>query len=392
MNRALTAPSPSPGDSRMTKSISTPLFKVFQPEGVDAALRETLYSGFIAEGQKTAEFGRLVADFIGNPRTVVMNSCTTAITIAYRLAGVGPGTEVISTALTCVASNEPILQLGAVPVWADVDPATGMVTAGTVAPLINARTRAILVLHKEGDPARLAEILELAQRHNVKVVEDAAHAFGARYRGGKIGSRGDFACFSFQAIKHITTGDGGALTCGSEQDYLRARRLKWFGVDRNARRGESSLENDARDLQDEAVEWGYKGNMNDIAATIGIEQMKHVDRVLEAFHGNGIAYSRLLAGTPGLSLVPRSTEDYGTYWAYCLLAENRGGLIRKLAEHGVAAGQIHARNDTYRMFRESRRDLPGVDHFAARELCIRCGWWVSRDERERIASVIKSGW
>jgi dTDP-4-amino-4,6-dideoxygalactose transaminase len=319
---------------------------------------------------------------------VPVNSCTTALTIAYRLAGVGPGTEVVSTPLTCVASNEPIAQLGATPVWADVDPTTGMVTAETIAPHINERTRALLVLHKEGDPARLDGILALGKKHGIKVIEDAAHAFGARHRGAKIGSHGDFACFSFQAIKHITTGDGGAIACGSEEDYLRARKLKWFGIDRETRPAGKTFLNDVPDV----VEWGLKGNMNDIAATIGLEQMKHADRVIDAFHQNGEAYNALLQGTPGVTLIARCAEDYGIYWAYCMLVENRAGLIRKLGEHGVAAAQIHERNDTYTLFRDSRRELPGVDAFDPRELCIPCGWWVTRDERERIAHVIKSGW
>lgn len=319
---------------------------------------------------------------------MAVNSCTTALSIAYRLAGVGPGAEVIATPLTCIASNEPIVQLGGEVVWADVDPCTGMITADTIAPLITPRTRAILVLHKEGDPARLAEILDLARRHDIKVVEDAAHAFGARYRGVRIGNHGDFVCFSFQAIKHINTGDGGALLCRDHEHYMRARRLKWFGVDRETRPAGKTFLNDVPDI----VEWGFKGNMNDIAATIGIEQMKQVEWVLRRYHENGAAYGQLLAGVPGVTLVPRSSEDYATFWAYCLLVENRAGLIQKLAEHGIGAGQIHERNDTYSMFRRSRRELPGVDHFDRRELSIPCGWWVDRDERERIAHVVGSGW
>jgi len=366
-------------------AIRTPLFKVFQPPGVDAAMRETLYSGFLAEGPKTAEFTRRVAEFIGNPRTVVVNSCTMALTIAYRLAGVEPGSEVISTPLTCVASNQPILQLGATPVWADVDPRTGMVTAETIAPLVTPRTRAILVLHKEGDPARLGEILALGARHGVKIIEDAAHAFGAEYQGTRIGAQGDFACFSFQAIKHITTGDGGALTCRSESDYLRGKRLKWFGVDRDDRQGGSPWENDV-------PEWGFKGNLNDVAATIGVEQMKHVDSVLARFHANGRRYSELLKDVAGVSLIPRDPRDFETCWAYCFLVENRSGLIAKLAEHGVASGQIHPRNDTYSMFAASRRELPGTDHFAAREICIPSGFWVEPEEQQRIVEIIRSGW
>ncbi|MBM4443327.1 MAG: DegT/DnrJ/EryC1/StrS family aminotransferase [Candidatus Rokubacteria bacterium] len=368
--------------------IRTPLFKVFQPEGVDVALRDTLYSGFIAEGPKTAAFTRAIGDFIGNPRTVAVNSCTTALAIAFRLAGVGPGREVISTPLTCIASNEPIVQLGGTIMWADVDPRTGMITADTIAPHITSRTAAICVLHKEGDPARLGEILALARRHGIKVVEDAAHTFGARYDGAPIGSQGDYACFSFQAIKHITTGDGGALACGDEADYLRARKLKWFGVDREARPPRNTVLNEVPDV----VEWGFKGNMNDLAATIGLEQMKHVDAILQAFHANGIEYSRLLAAVPGIEILARSPRDFGTYWGYCLLAEGREGLVRKLAEHGVSSGQIHERNDRYSMFREFRAALPGVDHFDARELSLPCGWWVTVEERERIVDVIRKGW
>jgi perosamine synthetase len=369
----------------MLTPTTTPLFKVFQPDTIVGALQETLFSGFIAEGAKTAEFTRLVGEFVGNPRTVVMNSCTMALTIAYRLCGVEPGTEVISTPLTCVASNQPVLSLGARVVWADVDRGTGMLTAETIEPCITDRTRAILVLHKEGHPARMDEILSLARPRGIKVIEDAAHAFGAMYKGRSIGAVGDIACFSFQAVKHITTGDGGALTCRSEEDYLRARRLKWFGVDRDARTDVSAWEQDV-------PEWGYKGNMNDIAATIGIEQIAHARRIVDVFHANGARYTTLLQGIPGLTTIPVEPGDFETYWAYCLVVENRQALVRKLAEHGVASGQIHPRNDIYSMFGDSRRPLPNTDYFSARELCIPCGWWVGPEEQARIAGIIRSGW
>jgi dTDP-4-amino-4,6-dideoxygalactose transaminase len=365
--------------------IKTPLFKVFMPESVMSALGGTLFSGYIAEGQKVANFRKLLSDYIGNPRIVLVNSCTTALTIAYRLAGVGPGDEVIATPLTCVASNQPMLSLGAIPVWVDVDPNSGMVDPSDIEHLITPRTKAILVLHKEGDPARMDEILAIAKEHDLKVVEDAAHALGTRYKGVKIGNHGDYVCFSFQAIKHITTGDGGAIVCKDENDYLRARKMKWFGVDREIRGPGNPWLNDIPD-------WGYKGNMNDVAATIGIEQIKYLDEIISAFNRNGLLYSDLLAGTPGIKLIKRYPEDYSTFWAYCLLAENREGLKRKLAESGVAADQIHPRNDVYSSFSASRRKLPNVDYFSERELCLPCGWWVDEEEIRRICAIIKAGW
>jgi dTDP-4-amino-4,6-dideoxygalactose transaminase len=360
----------------------TPLFSVFMPENVDQAVSQTLHSGFIAEGNKVQEFSARIGGFIGNPRVVMVNSCTMALTIAYKASGVGPGTEVIATPITCVASNIPIKQLGGDIVWADVDPETGMVTAETIEPCITKKTKAICVLHKEGDPAEMDAIYALAKSHGIKVVEDAAHAIGARYHDDLIGSRGDFVCFSFQAIKHITTGDGGALLCGDEEDYLKARKLKWFGIDREKRENKDVWRNDIS-------EWGYKGNMNDIAATIGLAQFDHIDRLLAAFNENGKRYSELLQDVPGITQLKRDPRHFSTYWAYCLLVENREHVISELAENGIHAAQIHPRNDIYSMFNANRRELAGVDYFDPRELCLPCGWWVDANEQERIVDVLK---
>ena len=363
----------------------TPLFKVFMPESVAAAMTRTLYSGFLAEGAQVREFARLIGEYTGNPNVVPVSSCTMALTVALRLCGVGPGDEVISTPLTCIATNLPIVQLGAKIVWADCDPADGMTDPAQVEALITPRTKALIVLHKEGDPARLDEFLAIARKHGIKLIEDAAHAFGSRYKGRMIGTHGDYICYSFQAIKHITTGDGGALVCRDPEDVHAARRFKWFGVEREARTGGNTWDIDV-------THDGYKGNMNDIAATLGVEQMKHVHEVIGAFHRNGRHFERLLADVPGMTAVRRDPRDESTYWGFCALVENREGFARKMREHGVDARQIHPRNDTLSVFSEFRRPLPGVDFFDPREICLPCGWWVTPEEVERIAGVAKSGW
>ncbi|MBN1894421.1 DegT/DnrJ/EryC1/StrS family aminotransferase [bacterium] len=367
------------------QTIRTPLFKVFMPPTVKSSIEETLFSGFLAEGEKVAEFTQLVSQFIHNPQVVMMNSCTMALTIAYQLSGVGPGDEVITTPLTSIATNMPILQLGGKPVWADVDPRTGQSDPSDIEKLITQKTKAIVALHKEGDPAYLDEIHAVAKKYDIRVIEDAAHAFGAKYKGTRIGTHSDFVCFSFQAIKHITTGDGGALCCKSENDYLRARKMKWFGVERENRGTGNIWENDIQDR-------GYKGNMNDIAAAIGIAQMKHIDEIIEKFNRNGLAYSESLMGTAGITILERNPENFSTFWGYCVLADHKHNLEKKLREQGVAAHQIHPRNDVYSIFKESKRKLPQVDYFCQKELSLPCGWWVDDEERERICSIIQSGW
>ena len=359
-----------------------PLFKVFMPAEAPSLVSTVLNSGFIAEGQMVERFTEEVQNFIGHPYVVPTNSCTSALTIAYKLAGVEAGSEVITPALTCVAGNEPIALLGAKPVWCDVERETGMVTADLIAPLITENTRAIYVLHKEGAPAEIEDIYSLGESCGVKVIEDAAHAFGAKRNGKNIGTTGDYVCFSFQAIKHITTGDGGALLCKSEEDYERAKKAKWFGIDRGNRQG--------RDVwREDIIEWGLKANMNDIAGALGLSQIAHVEEILSAFHRNGRRYDEIFSKMSGIKTLRRDNRDFQTYWGYTVLVENRAEVMKALTEAGIGCGQIHVRNDIYSMFAGERRDLPNTDWVDACELSLPCGWWVNEEIQDYIIDEVK---
>lgn len=361
-----------------------PLFKVFMPRSVDRAILKTLHSGYIAEGARVQEFAGALKKFIGNPYVVPVSSCTMALTIAYELAGIGPGDEVISTPLTCIATNLPLLKLGAKIMWADCEPKTGMIDPESLPALITKKTKAIVVLHKDGDLARLAEIQKIARRHKLRIIEDAAHVFGAKYRGKKIGTTADYACFSFQAIKHLTTGDGGAIAVKTKADYVKARKLKWFGFDKEAPHKHKNI------YLDDVTVAGHKGNMNDIAATVGLAELPHTEELVATHHRNGELYTKLLAGASGVTLIARDKKNYPTYWAYTLLVENRDKVVRALEKEGVAAGIIHPRNDVYSIFKGSKRRLPGVEYYAKRELSVPCGWWVTPADVRRIANIIRN--
>ena len=164
-------------------------------------INKTLYSGYLAEGKIAEKFRLKISKFIGNNNCVLTNSCTTAITIAMKISGVGPGTEVITTPLTCIAGNQPILTLGATPVWADVSRETGMLTCETIEPLITRKTRAIYVLHKEGSPAKIEDIYKLKKKYkNLKIIEDAAHAFGAKRKKKKLDLLGTLFVSHFKQL------------------------------------------------------------------------------------------------------------------------------------------------------------------------------------------------
>lgn len=360
-----------------------PLFRVFMAprEVLLPRLEAVLYSGQISEGEPVAAFERNFGSFIGNPNCLSFYSGTAALHTALLLAGVGAGDEVISTAMTAEPTNMAILHAGAQPVWADVDPRNGNLTADSIADRIGPRTRAILVVHYGGIPAPLAAIQQIANRHGLAVIEDAAHALGARYAGESIGNHSDYVMFSLQAIKHMTTVDGGMLACRNPDGLPQGRRLRWFGIDRALPRTEVDVH-----------EIGYKYHMNNVNATIGLAQLERIAPVLDRHIANGRYFDAMLKDIPGLSVCAFEPDALPSYWFYTVLAEDRDGLSRQLTAHGIGNSLAHKRNDWHSIFAASRRDLPGLDWFYAHMLHIPCGWWVDDAAREAIVEVIRRGW
>ena len=360
-----------------------PLFKVFLPprDELMPALEGVLYGGQVAEGPPVAEFEARFAREFGFPECVATSSGTAGLHLALLLAGVRPGDEVVSTPLTAEPTNMAIRHAGARVVWADVDSRNGNLLAASVEERITGSTRAIMAVHYAGVPVSLGALRAVAERHDVPVIEDAAHALGARYGGQPIGTLSEFAVFSFQAIKHMTTVDGGMLACRSVEARREARLRRWFGIDRAA----------PRTAVDVGVV-GFKYNMNSVTATIGLAQLPHARGVIARHVANGRYYDAALRGVEGLQPCEWDAEAEPAYWLYTVRARDRDGLARRLGEQGIAAGVVHGRNDRHSVFAESRRPLPGLDRFAAEMLHLPCGWWVTDADRERVVDVIRQGW
>ena len=360
-----------------------PLFKVFlPPEGtLIPRLRDVLYSGQISEGEPVYEFERQFGHFVMQPNTLSFYSGTAALHTALILAGVQPGDDVISTAMTAEPTNMAIRHAGANVIWADVDPHNGNLSAASIAESVTRRTKAILVVHYGGIPASIRSIRAVAETHGLPVIEDAAHALGARYGGKCLGSHSEYVMFSLQAIKHMTTVDGGMLACANADDLPRGRIVRWFGIDRQASRTNVDVKT-----------VGYKYHMNNVTATIGLVQLEHIRPVIQRHIENGQYYDTALHNIPGLELCAWDSEAEPSYWFYTVLAERRDELSRRLTEHGIGNSQAHRRNDLHSVFVASRRELPGLDSFYSRMLHIPCGWWVSDEDREFIVDTIRRGW
>ena len=183
------------------------LFKVYNPPKLDVIFTKILRSGYIAEGKYVAKFKNKLGLFLKNPKVVLFNSCTSALTAAYQIAGIKKNSKVITTPLTCVAANAPLLHLGAKILWCDVDQKTGMMSLDHLEKLVDKTVKAIVILHKDGEPFEIDKLKKILKRKKskAKIIEDAAHAFGAKYKNKKIGNHGDLVAFSFQAIKQIHT-------------------------------------------------------------------------------------------------------------------------------------------------------------------------------------------
>jgi dTDP-4-amino-4,6-dideoxygalactose transaminase len=362
-------------------SEAIPLFKVHMPECIVEPLASTLLSGYIGQGPRVEEFEDGLSAWFGSRNVLTVNSGTSALQLALRLANVGFGDEVISTPMTCSASNVPIMAAGAEIVWADIDPMTGNIDPVDVERKITKRTKAILTVHWGGYPSEIGELNRIGKQYNVKVIEDAAHAFGATYQDKPIGSHSDFVCFSFQAIKHLTTGDGGALVCRETDAYKRGKLLRWYGIDRESERRDFRCEEDIK-------EWGYKFHMNDIAATIGLQQLRFVGDVLRRHRENAAYYRERLAGLNGFSLLNHRPDRMGSYWLFTVRVRQRESFIEQMKSSGVTVSQVHARNDLHTTFAEFQRTLPGVTEFASEQVSIPVGWWLTESERGFIADTV----
>ncbi len=373
-----------------------PMFRV-HVDGPSALrlIDEVFQSGFINEGTQVAKLTEALKPILGSDRLVLTNSCTSALTMAYHLAGVRPGTNVVTTPVTCIAGNTPIINLGGDIIWTDVDPASGMPTAEMIAAKINNKTKAVAIVDWAGVPAELDAIQKLCQARGVKLIQDAAHAFGARYAGRPIADFADFTCYSFQAIKHFTCGDGGALICRADADFALAKKLKWFGYDRETAKDEKGNwrgQQAGADVLEGEV--GYKFNMNNVAAAIGLAQIPHIGSIVGTHQRNAALYDNLLKSNQQIVPIKRPRGSEPAFWVYTVVLSNpsidRDELLAALSAQGIHAGVVHVPNDEYSAFARFGAELPGVRAFASRQFSLPCGWWLDETDIRFVASTVSS--
>lgn len=365
-----------------TPTTPIPLVKVAMPppERLMPALEQVLYSGMIGEGDHVYRFEKQFAEQFALPIALGTSSGTGALHIALLMAGVQPGDEVITTSMTAEPTNTVILQCGAIPVFADVEPESGNLDPESVAQRVGPKTKAILVVHYAGFPARLRDLRTIADRHDIALIEDAAHSLGATYAGKGIGSLGDFGIFSLQAIKHMTTVDGGVLTLHDTDRAAEARKLRWFGLAKGVPRTEVDITTP-----------GYKYNMHNVSGVVGLAQLETIGERIDRHIANGRYFDEHIGSIPGLGITRFDAEAQPSYWLYSVLSDHSDHIERLLADVGVSASKLHRPNHLHSVFEPMRRPLPGLDTYYRRLTHIPCGWWVTDEDRERIVDALRKG-
>lgn len=328
-----------------------------------AEVVDTLRSGWLGTGPKVKRFENDFRSYIGSEHAIAVNSCTAGLHLALNVLGIGPGDEVITTPITFAATANVIVHTGATPVFVDIDRQTQNIDPIEVEQAITHRTRAILPVHMAGRPCDMDAILDIAQRHHLRVIEDAAHAAESWYRGRKIGTIGDITIFSFYVTKNICTGEGGMITT-NRGDWAEEMRLKSLhGISKDAWKRYSSA-----GFQPYETEFpGYKYNMMDIQAAIGIHQLARIANNLKIREQYWEIYQQALAGLPGI-ILPNDQLDPGSVHArhlYTLLLDtsqldfSRQEFVRRLHQQNIGTGIHFTALHLHKYYRERFKHHPG---------------------------------
>jgi len=358
---------------------------------VVAALR----SGWIGTGPRVHQFQQSFGKYIGTRHAMALNSCTAALHLSMLAAGVGPGDEVITTPMTFCATANAIIHCGATPVFADCDRRTLNINPEEIARKITPRTRAILPVHFAGRPCDMTAIMALAAKHNLKVVEDCAHAIETEINGQHVGTFGDFGCFSFYVTKNITTGEGGMVVCHSQEAANRIKILGLHGMSKDA----WSRFSDEGYKHYEVVEVGFKYNMMDMQAALGLKQLEQIDAYWLRRQDIWNRYMEAFADLPmQLPLPPAVGTKHGYHLFTPIfdvdkIGRSRDQIMDALTHENIGTGvhylALHTHPYYAKTYHLNRGDFPEAEFVSERTLSIPISAKLTDDDVKDVIGAVR---
>lgn len=376
-----------------------PLMKVYVPpkEVLMPALEETLYSGMLTEGVKVKEFEEKFKEkFSLKYRPLSVNSGTSALQLAYRMCKKENRKIVLTTPMTCFANICAIVNEGLKIVWCDIDSRTGNISWESVFDKVDEYGRkniaAISFVDLAGFPNDINKLYAIS-KDDIPLIQDTAQSLGSKFDNMYAGENPliTFAAFSFQAIKHLTTIDGGMLVSNKKDLLSEGRKLKWFGIPREAVKEETRWNYDINQP-------GYKFHMNNVNATVGLIQLDYVDQVIKKHKENGNWYNKNLHQISGIKtpFIPLGSEP--SYWIYPLRVEDRENFAKMMKKKKIGVNIAHVRNDSYYCMKNAdfvlnhTEELPEMNKYEEEYIFIPSGWWVTEENRQYVKECIQGGW
>lgn len=350
-----------------------PIFKPYMPNDILPELENILYSGQLAYGKYGKLFESELANFIGNPYVISVNSYNQAMLLALSILNLNPGDEVIASPVSCLASNQPFVIKGLKVIWADVDPNTGALCVEDVKKRITSKTKAIFHNHFCGYLGNVKAINQLAKEYGLWVVDDCIEAFGTEHNAQKTGNLGaDLTVFSFQTVRLPNTVDGAAISFSSKELYEKAILMRDYGIDRKNFRTSTGEINPNCDISLE----GYGATLSEINSYIGLKQMDNLPHLLEKQRRNAIDWNNRIQEISSIKALNLISDTQPNYWVFGVLCEDKAQALQDFRSQNWYATGVHINNNIYSVF-NNLENLNGVNEFMNKFLALPCGWWVN---------------
>jgi len=350
-------------------------------------VKKVFESGWLGLGSVVFEFEKRIEEFLGTAHVIAVNTGTSALHIAFDGAGIRKGDEVIVPSLTFCASVEAIIAAGATPVFCEVKPDSLNMDIDDIIRHIGPKTKAIMPVHYCGSPCDMDSLLSIGKEHNILIIEDAAHAFGSSYKGRRIGSFGDITCFSFDPIKNITCGEGGAVVVHDEELAEIIKRKRNLGIDREA----WSRYKKKRSWYYEITTQGYRYHMSNINAAIGLVQLKKIDQFIKRKREIVKRYNEAFAIIEGISILSWDLEETAPF-SYIIRVTNgkRDELIDYLASKGIGSGVHYIPNHLQPLFKPYSTSLPVTERLWQEIITLPLFFDMSEKDIEDVINAIKT--
>ena len=351
-----------------------PIFKPYMPNDIVPEIEKILYSGNLAYGKYGKIFENDLANFIGNPYVLTVNSYNQAMLLTLSILDLQAGDEVIASPVSCLASNQPFVIKGLKVVWADVNPKSGALCLEDVKKKITPKTKAIFHNHFCGYLGNINEINQLAREHNLFVIDDCIEGFGSEYYGKKTGNLGtDVTVFSFQTVRLPNTIDGAAISFASKELYDKAILMRDYGIDRSNFRTNLGEINPLCDIKLE----GYGATMGEINSFIGSKQMEVCSGLLKKQQENAVIWHEKIKEYSDIQTLPLTENTTPNYWVYGVLCENKEKALQDFRDQNWYTTSVHINNNIYSVFNNPEK-LNGVSEFMNKFLALPCGWWINQ--------------